>query len=97
VPPDNFIEVAKNVDATEVHLRYDTCTRERVAAIHAAEMNSMAWFRGPLTMIKESEKFDDVGFEDEAMYQTVLNSGVQKMCVNKPDVLLELLDGGDTL
>ena len=45
VPP-NFIDMARKVDATEVHLRYDTCTKERVAAIHKAGFDSMSWFRG---------------------------------------------------
>lgn len=90
--PDNFIEIAKRCDVNEVHLRYDKCTRERVQNIHAAGMTSMAWFRGPVDMQKDAAKrFTDVGNEDAAMYQTVLNSGVKAMCINKPDVLIKHL------
>ena len=34
--PANYIERAREVEATEVHLRYDTCTKDRVEAIHQA-------------------------------------------------------------
>jgi len=92
-PPVDFIEMAKKVDASEVHLRYDTCTKERIEAIHAAGLDSLAWFRNPLTMQKDAEeRFDDVGNEDEAMYHAVLSTGVKAMCVNKPDVLLQFLN-----
>eukprot|EP00815_Leptocylindrus_aporus_P009892 CAMPEP_0116063020 /NCGR_PEP_ID=MMETSP0322-20121206/8147_1 /TAXON_ID=163516 /ORGANISM="Leptocylindrus danicus var. apora, Strain B651" /LENGTH=344 /DNA_ID=CAMNT_0003548521 /DNA_START=271 /DNA_END=1305 /DNA_ORIENTATION=- len=91
-PPINFIDIARSVDASEVHLKYDTCSKERVEEIHAAGMGSMAWFRGPKGMHEDTtEKYFDVGNEDESMYQTVLQSGVQALCVNKPEVLLKLL------
>ena len=32
----------------------------------------------------------DVGNEDESMYATVLRTGVQQMCLNRPDVMLSL-------
>jgi glycerophosphoryl diester phosphodiesterase len=30
VPPENFVIICQDLDATEVHLRYDTCSKERV-------------------------------------------------------------------
>ena len=91
-PPEDFVEKTKEVDATEVHLRYDTCTKDRVDAIHDAGLDSMAWCRGPTTMRKDMEKFDDVKEEDEHVYSLVLQSGVQAMCVNRPDKLSSLVE-----
>ena len=91
-PPEDFVEMAKEVDATEVHLRYDTCTKDRVDAIHDAGLDSMAWCRGPTTMRKDMEKFGDVKEEDEHVYSLVLQSGVQAMCVNRPDKLSSLVE-----
>lgn len=91
--PDDFIDMAKRVGASEVHLRYDTCTRERVESIHEAGMGSMAWFRGPNSMLSDCTfKYHDVGNEDCTMYQTVLNTGVKSMCVNRPDILVDLIE-----
>lgn len=90
--PENFIEVAQRVGASEVHLKYDTCTVERVKAIHDSGMDSMAWFRGPAGIKEDvAEKYHDVGNEDELMYLTVMSTGVRALCVNKPDVLLNIL------
>lgn len=94
-PPENFVEIAMGVGASEVHLRYDECTKQRIDAIHAHGMSSMAWFRGHAGMLADvSEKYLDVGNEDEDMYHTVLNSGVKQLCMNKPDVLAEMLSSG---
>lgn len=90
--PENFIEKAKDIGASEVHLKYDTCTKERVKQIHEAGMESMCWFRGPIGMREDIEtKYNDVGNEDFAMYEVVRQTGVGAMCVNKPNVLVELL------
>jgi glycerophosphoryl diester phosphodiesterase len=90
--PDDFIERAREVGASEVHLRYDTCTSDRVQAIHEAGMGSMAWFRGPTGMKRDTtENYWDIGNEDVSCYQTVLDTGVQQMCINKPDVLAKCL------
>jgi len=90
--PDNYVEECAAIGATEVHLKYDTCTQERIAAIHDKGLRSMAWFRGPVGMKEDSStKYLDVGNEDETMYLAVVNTGVMIMCVNKPDVLLNLL------
>ena len=93
IPPESFVEMALAVDASEVHLRYDTCTKENISKIHAAGMDSMAWFRGHTAMRQDTTvKYLDVGNEDENMYYTVLQSGVRKMCVNRPEILKDLLD-----
>ena len=90
--PDNFIQLALNVGASEVHLKYDTCAKERIEAIHAKGMKSMAWLRGPVGMIEDvTYKYHDVGNEDETMYLTLMSTGVQSLCVNRPKVLFGLL------
>jgi len=90
--PDDFIEIARRVGASEVHLKYDTCTTHRIAKVHNAGLSSMAWFRGPIGMKEDvTYKYHDVGNEDEYMYHAVMTTGVRSMCVNRPDVLLGLL------
>ena len=89
--PDDFIEQALAVDANEVHLRYDTITVENIQRIHDNGMGSLAWLRGPVAMNKDSkERYKDVGNEDDSMYETMLRTGVQQMCVNRPDVLIDM-------
>jgi glycerophosphoryl diester phosphodiesterase len=90
--PDNFIELALICGATEIHLKYDTCTCRRIQAIHDAGMDSMAWFRGPVGMQNDTTtKYLDVGNEDDDMYRAVMDSGVRQLCVNRPQVLMQLL------
>jgi glycerophosphoryl diester phosphodiesterase len=89
--PSDFIQQAQSADASEVHLRYDTCTSGIISQIHNAGMGSMAWFRGPIGMASDTlEKYWDVGNEDEIMYATLLRTGVQSLCLNKPDVMIGL-------
>jgi glycerophosphoryl diester phosphodiesterase len=89
--PSDFIEQAQDVGANEVHLRYDTCSLSAVTQIHDAGMGSMAWFRGPVGMASDTlEKYWDVGNEDELMYATLIRTGVQSVCINKPDVMIGL-------
>lgn len=91
--PDDFVERCLEAGASEVHFKYDTCTYERVLAAHGAGLGTMAWFRGPIGMREDYlNKYFDVGNEDEAMYRTVLMSGVRSMCVNRPDVLVKALE-----
>jgi glycerophosphoryl diester phosphodiesterase len=90
--PDNYIEIAKECGASEIHLQYDTCTAERVNAIRQAGMRSMAWFRGPVGMAEDAKKrYWDIGNEDDRCYEAVLDTGVDELCVNKPDILINLL------
>jgi len=91
--PENFIKNCLNFGASEIHLKYDTCTKERISAIHDAGMRSMAWFRGPIGMLEDvTLKYDDVGNEDEIMYEMIMASGVQSLCCNRPDVLFRVID-----
>jgi glycerophosphoryl diester phosphodiesterase len=83
--PEDFVEQALKVGASEVHLRYDTCTLPRIHAIHEAGMTSMAWLRGPLAMMPCSD------VQEEDLYRTLLETGVQQLCCNRPDVLLRVL------
>lgn len=91
--PDDFVERCAAAGADEVHFKYDTCTYERVQAAHGAGLDTMAWFRGPVGMKSDClNKYFDVGNEDEAMYRTVLASGVKSMCVNRPEVLVKTME-----
>jgi glycerophosphoryl diester phosphodiesterase len=90
--PEDYLEQAKKSGANEIHLRYDTCTAPRIQEIHNEGFGSMAWFRGPRGMGRDTvEKYWDVGNEDESMYETLLRTGVQQLCVNKPDILVGML------
>ncbi len=92
-PPENFVELALHAGASEVHLKYSTCTVDKVRRIHDAGMDSMIWMRGPVGMKEDvTHKFHDVGNEDENMYMAIMETGVKAMCVNRPDVLFNLLD-----
>lgn len=87
----DVIERAMAVGASEVHLKYDTCSKPLIERIHASGMGSMAWLCGPISMAEHtSVKYRDVGNEDFAMYEALVQTGVQQMCVNKPDVLIAL-------
>lgn len=91
IVPENFIELAKEVGASEVHLRYDMCTVDRIKAIHSHNMGTMAWFRGPMKMKSDvATKWTDVGNEDASMYLAVAATGVQQLCLNQPSVALNL-------
>ena len=90
--PEDFIDKVLDIGASEVHLKYDTATKSRVDAIHANNMDSMVWMRGPIGMrLDTMEKYHDVGNEDEAMYRTIMATGVRAMCINKPDVLVSVI------
>lgn len=86
--PSDFIERSLRVGASEVHLRYDTCTVERIHQIHAAGMTSMAWLCGPKAMSKIN--YTDVGTkEDIPLYTTLMETGVKQICCNRPDLLIK--------
>lgn len=90
--PDDFVDRARRVGASEVHMKYDTCTTDRVQEAHEAGMGTMAWFRGPIGMREDTtHKYLDVGNEDEDMYNTVMATGVRSMCVNRPNKLLQMV------
>ena len=90
--PEDYIAQAQRAGASEVHLKYDTCTVQRVREIHNAGMRSMAWFRGPVGMHEDCHtKYTDVTEEDEYMYRIVAMTGVQQICCNKPNLLIQML------
>ncbi|GKY90503.1 hypothetical protein MPSEU_000024000 [Mayamaea pseudoterrestris] len=91
IVPSDFIERALAIGASEVCMRYDTCTVGRIASIRKAGLQSMAWFRGPVAMYSDAQGYSDAGNEDESCYQAVMNTGVDQMCVNRPDRLLNLI------
>ena len=89
--PENYISLSLAIGASEIHLKYDTCTALRVQEIHANGMCSMAWFRGPMGMKEDATyKYHDVGNEDKDMYLAVMKTGVRRICVNRPDIILEM-------
>lgn len=91
-PPEDFVKRALDAGASEVHLKYNTCTSQRVERIHNAGMDSMVWMRGPVGMSEDVDTlYKDVGNEDENMYLAIMKTGVKAMCVNKPEILANLL------
>jgi len=87
----DIIDRALAVGASEIHLKYDTCKKPLIDRIHSSGLGSMGWFRGPIGMNEDcSNKYRDVGNEDFAMYEALVQTGVQQLCVNKPDVLIAL-------
>eukprot|EP00571_Detonula_confervacea_P005340 CAMPEP_0172314220 /NCGR_PEP_ID=MMETSP1058-20130122/21988_1 /TAXON_ID=83371 /ORGANISM="Detonula confervacea, Strain CCMP 353" /LENGTH=336 /DNA_ID=CAMNT_0013028029 /DNA_START=355 /DNA_END=1365 /DNA_ORIENTATION=+ len=91
--PKDFVDRCLAVGANEVHFKYDTCSYDRVQMAHQAGLDTMAWFRGPKGMDEDSKfKYFDVGNEDEAMYKSVLRSGVSSMCVNRPNIMVAALE-----
>ena len=92
VPPEDYLEQAIAAGATEIHLQYDHCSISRIQEIHEAGFRSMAWVRGAPGMASDViDKYWDMVAEDAECYQAVIDTGVQQICCNKPDVLLQLL------
>ena len=89
--PADFVEKARDVDATEVHLRYDTCTRTNVEAVRKAGLVSVCWFRGPRAMRDDLRRFRDVDGEDEDLYRMLLLTGVQAVTANRAGRLVDLV------
>ena len=91
--PKDLVAAARACGATQVHVPYHECTRHRVAALAAANLTSMAWFRGPVGMVQDlPQKYNDVGSEEgPACYQALLDTGVDQVCCNKPDLAMALL------
>jgi glycerophosphoryl diester phosphodiesterase len=87
--PDNFTILATGCE--EVHLRYDTCTVTNIEAAHRHGYTTLAWFRGPTAMKHDvATRWDNVRGEQD-LYTTLWQSGVQQICCNKPQLLLELM------
>jgi glycerophosphoryl diester phosphodiesterase len=87
--PNNFTDLANGCE--EVHLRYDTCTVTNIDAAHRHGYATLAWFRGPMAMAYDvATRWDNVRGEQD-LYTTLWQSGVQQICCNKPQLLLELM------
>lgn len=78
-PGEDCVAIAMKYKASEIHLRFDTVTKDVVNEAHAHGLNIMAWFRSPHTM-KEEEKFFD----------HLIHAGVDTICTNVPDKLAQL-------
>lgn len=94
--PQDLLKITTEAGASEIHLRYDTCIKERIDSIHALGMSTLAWLKSPPLMIRDSsEWYLDIGNEDETLFQTIMNSGVKSICTNRPDVLIRHLSSLD--
>lgn len=89
--PDNFLELAQQVHANEVHLRYDTCSVERVQAAHRNGFKVMAWFRGPKAMKQDVAKTYVDAVSEVSVYKMVLQTGVDAICCNRPHCAVDLV------
>jgi glycerophosphoryl diester phosphodiesterase len=90
--PADFTQQAIAAGADEVRLNYDMCPRDAVQLAHRAGLQTMAWFRAPRGMRQDFlDKYYNVRNEDVDMYRMVLRSGVESMCVNRPDVIVRAL------
>jgi len=87
--PFDFLDRAKEIGASEIHLKYNECTKARVESAHTQGYRVMAWFCGPITM-KQNATMNNEGNEDEAMYEKVIASGCDEMCVNRVYLLAEM-------
>ncbi|KAL3781015.1 hypothetical protein HJC23_007911 [Cyclotella cryptica] len=91
--PDDFIQRAIAVGASEIHLGMTHAHTRGYKPRTKAGLGTMAWFRGPVGMKEDAtSKYHDVGNEDECMYEVVIRTGVRSMCVNRPGVLAKLAE-----
>jgi len=79
----NFVVKSKAVHADEVHVRWDHATRQRVQTAHDAGLAVMAWVNHPKYMS---------GQETAELYRAIARTGVDAMCINKPELLIKVLD-----
>jgi glycerophosphoryl diester phosphodiesterase len=92
----NIVDCSIESGVTEIHLKYDTCYKKLIAKIHKAGFNTMGWMRGPIGMKYDiSEKYyndDDSneGEENSKMYEILIQTGVQSLCINKPRTLIDI-------
>ena len=69
------------------HICFADCTPQSIALAHKNNIKVMGWFPHPINNAIWSKYT-----EDAALYAQVAKSGVDIMCVNKPDLLREVLD-----
>lgn len=95
--PNNWYEIVSKLDANEIHMKYDKCTKSLIDNIHQSGYKTMAWLRGPIGMKMDcTTKYNDIGCnhnieEDERCYQALIDTGVQQICCNKPNLLISML------
>ena len=89
--PCNFLQIAKQAQADEIHLRYDTCCIDRVEAAHKYGFHVMAWFRGPKAMKQDILSVYSDARNEADTYDMVLKSGVDAICCNRPHLAVKLL------
>jgi glycerophosphoryl diester phosphodiesterase len=89
--PEEFLELAEKARADEIHLRYDTCSVDRVQAAHQHGFKVMAWFRGPKAMQQDlSDTYVDISNE-VSVYKMVMQTGVDAIICNRPHCAVELI------
>merc|ERR1712046_431578 len=66
------IEYALKFNASEVHFRYDTVTKQLVEGAHKHGLIAMAWFRSPHEMKNEQLEFNKL-----------IQTGVDVICTNR--------------
>lgn len=86
--PRDWIEQTRKLKCNEAHICFADTTPQAIELAHRNGIKVMAWFPHPINDSIWS-KFT----EDAALYAQVAKSGVDIMCVNKPDLLKEVLDG----
>ena len=89
--PDNYLQQATQVQADEIHLRYDTCSVERVQASHQRGFKVMAWFRGPKAMAQDIAQTYIDAVNEINVYKMVIQTGVDAICVNRPHCAVNLV------
>jgi glycerophosphoryl diester phosphodiesterase len=95
--PDYWNEIVTPCDVNEIHIKYDCCHQTLIQNIHHAGYQTMAWLRGPIGMKLDcTTKYHDIGChiyhdEDERCYQALIDTGVQQICCNKPNLLIRML------
>ncbi|CAB9520693.1 Glycerophosphoryl diester phosphodiesterase family [Seminavis robusta] len=89
--PSDYLQLASNAQADEVHLRYDTCSVERVQEAQQEGFHVMAWFRGPKAMKQDvSDTYVDA-VSETTVYDMVLQTGVNAICCNRPHEAVDLV------
>ena len=91
VVPRNFLQLAQKARADEIHLRYDTCSIDRVEAAHHCGFHVMAWFRGPKAMTQDIRSVYSDAQTEADTYDMVVKSGVDAICCNRPHLAVQLL------
>ena len=82
VLPSDWIGQCLSSHCNEAHICFSDSTPENIAKAHASGLYVMAWFPHP-----QNKSIWSKHTEDAVLYEEVSKSGVDMMCVNKPDLL----------